>query len=52
MPPVPPGPARVSYLYEHFRPEFLVENHLQLSSDAFSPFTGQPMRVDACGSAC
>lgn len=45
MPPVPPPPADTanSYLYRHFRPEFLLRHpQLALSSDAFSFFAASP----------
>jgi hypothetical protein len=53
LPPVPPpaGDRANSYLYRHFRPEFLRRHHLSLSSDAFSSFAASDEPNDAGGLA-
>jgi hypothetical protein len=49
LPPVPPPAAdrTNSYLYRHFRPEFLRRHQLSLSSDAFSGFAASREPDDA-----
>ncbi len=52
MPPVPPPPADAqnSYLYCHFRPEFLLRHpEFALSSDAFSGFARDDRDAEAAG---